>query len=219
STASQTVTVSDDDSAGPIITLGGSIGDENDGQNQTFKWNASDVSGRGKALVATTPGDRTVFPCTDAPGDLDVSALGRGTYQINGSATDADNDSLGDALASSASHSVVVSDDDSAAPVVTLGGSTGNENDGQDQTFTWNVTDAGSGIGSVAVSITRDGTVIHTSTSAAGSFDFNSFGPGTYAISVSASDADNDRADDSLSSSDTRGVIVSDDDSDPPAIS
>ena len=51
-----------------------------------------------------------------------------------------------------ATRTVTVTDDDSAAPVITLGGSQGNENDGQDQTFTWNVADAGSGLGSVASS-------------------------------------------------------------------
>src|SRR2546427_9232829 len=91
------------------------------------------------------------FPCT---------ALCRSTYAINVTATDADADRANDALTSTASRSVTVSDDDTTPPVIVLGGSAGSENDGQDQTFTWNVTDAGSRLGSVPVSITKDGVEI-----------------------------------------------------------
>src|SRR5438270_901696 len=76
--------------------------------------------------------------------------------------------------------------------VIVLGGSSGSENDGQNQVFTWNVSDPGSGLNAVSVSITKNGVEIYNSASASGSFDFNSSGLGTYAMSVSASDADSD---------------------------
>src|SRR5207249_716219 len=123
-----------------------------------------------------------------------------------------------DSLSSSASRSVTVSDDDTAAPVIALGGSTGSENDGQNQNFTWDVSDVGSGLASVGVSITKDGTEIYRSTPASGTFDFNSHGLGTYAINVTATDVDSDRALDSLTSTASRSVTVSDDDTDAPVI-
>src|SRR5439155_24543158 len=97
-----------------------------------------------------------------------------------------------------------VTDDDTAAPFILLGGSQNTENDGQDQVFTWNVTDV-SGLSSVSVVITQDGNPIHTSSAASGSFDFNSYGLGVFQISVNATDNDGDRAGDTSSSSDARG--------------
>src|SRR5206468_1052626 len=141
-----------------------------------------------------------------------------GSYSISVSATDADSDRANDSLTSTASQTVVVSDDDTTAPVITLGGSSGAENDGQDQKFTWSVVDAGSGLGSVSVSIAKDGTEIYTSSNATGSFDFNNQGLGTYVINVTATDADADRAGDSLTSTASRAVVVSDDDTDAPVI-
>src|SRR5205823_4413621 len=104
------------------------------------------------------------------------------------------NDRTGDALSSSASQSVTVTDDDTTPPIITLGGSTGLENDGQDQFFTWNVEDPESGLAFVSVMVTKDGTPIFTSTGENGTFDFNSYGLGEFQIFVSAGNADNDWA-------------------------
>ena len=71
---------------------------------------------------------------------------------------------------------------------------------------------------SEAVTITQDGNVISTSSAASGSFDFNSYGLGVFAINASATDADNDRPNDSLSNSGARSVTVSDDDTTGPTI-
>src|SRR5207253_7601127 len=100
----------------------------------------------------------------------------------------------------------------------TIGGSTGAQNDGQDQMFTWGVTDASSGIGSVLVTITQSGSTIFTSTNASGSFDFNSYGLGTFQISVIATDADNDGVGDAFTTTASQSVTVSDDDTTPPVI-
>src|SRR5205085_1898337 len=151
-------------------------------------------------------------------GSFDFNSYGLGTYNISVDAADADADRADDSLSSTASRTVVVSDDDTAAPVITITGSEGSENDGQDQSFTWNVQDAGSGLGSVSVSITRDGVEIFNSTDASGTFNFDTYGLGTYEINVTATDADADRADDSLSSSASRSVVVSDDDTTPPVV-
>ena len=83
--------------------------------------------------------------------------------------TDADPDWVGDAMTSTAFRSVTVSDDDTALPVIDLTGSQGSQNDGQNQVFTWDISDA-SGLASFSVVITQDGNVIQTSSAANGSF-------------------------------------------------
>src|SRR5439155_748609 len=110
-----------------------------------------------------------------------------------------------------------VSDDDTEVPTIMLIGSEGSENDGQNQSFTWHVSDA-SGLNSVLVTISKDGSVVQTFTTANDSFDFNTFGLGTFDITVSATDADSDRANDALTSNASRSVVVTDDDVAPPTI-
>src|SRR5262249_59025448 len=56
STANQSVTVTDDDIAGPLITLGGSSGSQNDGQTQSFTWDISDASGLSALSVVIKQG-------------------------------------------------------------------------------------------------------------------------------------------------------------------
>src|SRR5205085_1031881 len=155
-------------------------------------------SGLGSVSVSITKDGVEIYNASDATGSFNCDSYGLGTYAMSVSATDADNDRPDDALTTSTSPRVSVSDDDTEAPIITLGGSTGAETDGQDQMFTWSVTDAGSGIGSVLVSITRDGVEIYSSTNASGSFDFNAFGLGTYEMHVGATDADNDRVGDAM---------------------
>jgi hypothetical protein len=118
-------------------------------------------------------------------------------------ATDADNDAASDSLTSTDTRTVTVTDDDDDPPVVTLGG------DEIDKNFTWNVVDTGSGVGTVSVTVTKDGNSIFTSGLASGNFDFNSEGAGDFVITVNASDADNDAAGDASSSNgNTRTVTV-----------
>ena len=95
----------------------------------------------------------------------------------------------------SANDFVVGEDDDDSPPSISLGGSSGTQNHNDLQLFTWDATDP-SGVGSVNVAITKTessfDTQIHTANTATGSFNFDSYGPGTYSISVSAADADSD---------------------------
>src|SRR5439155_12334141 len=109
---------------------------------------------------------------TDAIGSFNFDTLGLGIYDIAVSAADADQDWTGDTLSNSATRSVTVSDDDTDAPVISLGGSNGSENDGQDQKFTWSVTD-GSGLSGVLVTITQNGYVVRTLMSSTGNSDSN----------------------------------------------
>src|SRR5205085_2644483 len=130
----------------------------------------------------------------DAVGSFNFDSYGPGSFTLDVSATDNDNDWIGDNSCSMASRSVTVTDDDTAGPVITLGGSTGSENDGQAQSFSWNVSDA-SGLSALSVVIKKDGATIYSTTdtaNAVGSFNFDSYGLGTFTIDVSATDNDND---------------------------
>jgi len=109
-----------------------------------------------------------------------------------------------------ATSTVNVTDDDTAGPSITLGGSTGTQTDIATQAFTWSTADP-SGISSVAVIVKRGTTVIYSSTSAttSGGYNFDAYGPGTYTLNVTAIDADNDRTGDTATTiAPTRTVIV-----------
>src|SRR5205814_5797156 len=122
-------------------------GAETDAQSHSFNWSITDPGSGIGGLSVTVTRDGTLIYTTsnvaDVSGNFDFTSFGLGTYQIDISATDADNDRANDSLSASASRTVVVSDDDVTPPVITLGGSTGSQTDGENQAFTWNVTDAG----------------------------------------------------------------------------
>ncbi|MCI0683759.1 MAG: peptidylprolyl isomerase [Gemmataceae bacterium] len=209
-TTSFTVTVTDDDTAPPVITLTGSEGTQTDADNQTFSWDVTDAgSGVASTTVSITRDNVEIHSATTATGSFDFNSFGTGVYVMTVNATDADNESPGDALSSMATRMVTVTDDDVDPPLVTLGGSQGNEMEADDQNFTWDVVDAGSGVGSVSVSVTKDNVEIFTSSLTSGSFDFNSEGVGVFVITVDATDADADSAGDAASSNgNTRTVTV-----------
>src|SRR6185436_5583967 len=113
-TQTRTVVVSDDDTAAPVITLGGSTGAENDGQNQHFTWSVSEASGFSAYSVVIKKGATTIFSTTDSTmltGDIDFNSWGLGTYTIEIAATDNDTDWVGDQMNSSDSRTVTVTDD------------------------------------------------------------------------------------------------------------
>ncbi len=217
SSAELLVTVTDDDSAAPVIDLTGSNGSETDGQTQSFDWDVTDISELTTASVTVTKNGATVFSSTNLSDSFHFNALGPGDYQIDVTAADNDADRANDSLTSSATRTVTVTDDDTAAPVISLTGSSGSESDALAQSFTWGVTD-NIGLGTVDVTVTKGADVVFTSTSASGTFNFDALGPGEYQITTEADDADNDWTGDTLSTSATRTVTVTDDDSAAPVI-
>src|SRR5439155_27124580 len=136
---------------------------------QGFNRRVSDASGLASYTVTITRNGATIFSC-NADGSFDFNSYGVGTYELSVSATDADNDRANDNLSSSMGRTVVISDDDTTPPLIVLGGSQGSEYDGQNQNFTWNVTDA-SGLDSVRVTIHKNGSVIQTLSSTWGALD------------------------------------------------
>src|SRR5437763_4395036 len=96
-TKNQSVTVSDDDTTGPIITPGGSQNSETDGQTQSFNWSVSDPSGISALSVVITrddgTGPATIFSSNDPnvlSDNYNFDTWGLGTYTLTINATDAD---------------------------------------------------------------------------------------------------------------------------------
>ncbi len=103
-----------------------------------------------------------------------------------------------------------VIDDDTAAPTITTGGSSGTVDAAATQEFTWSIDDASGSTSRVAV--TRNGIEIfareYTDNVAADAFNFDSYGIGSYELTITATDKDNDRDNDSLTSTATQLVNV-----------
>jgi autotransporter-associated beta strand protein len=233
-TNNRSVVVTDDDTVAPKIWLANVALSQLDSQEQFFLWEVTDASGLSSLCVTVIQqddqGTREVFrteTLSHAISQMCFDEFGLGSFTITVSATDNDVDRVGDQLTATATKTVVVTDDDTSAPIIELYGSVGNEVDGQTQGFSWRVVgEPFSKLQSVAVAITRDSGTgpeqVYFSADPTypviGSFNFDAFGIGTYHISVSATDGDNDRAGDSLSATGSRTVVVSDDDIAPPAV-
>src|SRR5439155_2642192 len=121
-TATASITIND--VTPPQIVLGGSSGNENDGQTQAFTWSVSDPSGLGSLLVTVTHDGNTVFTSASAFGSVNFDSLGLGLFEIVVNAAD------GVGNTTTASRSVNVGDDDTSGPAIITSGSTGSETDG-----------------------------------------------------------------------------------------
>jgi len=104
----------------------------------------------------------------------------------------------GDGSTDSASGSFTVTDDDVSGPSITITNAADDDITGASETasragaaFRWTTTDS-SGVALVAATITKDGEYVATVRSG-GQFSLAALPPGTYFISISATDGDNDR--------------------------
>jgi ELWxxDGT repeat protein len=164
--ATRTVTVTDDDTDPPAITLGGSVGTESHGLTQAFTWAAADPTGLGPVMVTVTRDGETIYSSTSGTGAFNFDAYGLGTYTVTVTAADADADWAGDAAAATASRTVVVTnaaptaDDGSvvtAEDTAVAGHVTGGDPDGDPVTFA-----VLNGPAFGAVSFHADGTFTYT---------------------------------------------------------
>jgi hypothetical protein len=197
------VTNADDEAPGPVITLSGSSGLENDGQGQGFSWEISSLLGLQSVQVEIRQGVAVIHTSSAASGSLVFDSAGLGSFTIDVTATDANATSL-------ATRSVTVSDDDDDGPGIVLGGASGVQSDLVSQRFSWAIADA-AGIVGGTIRVWRDAAIIFQTSSAAtpnGSFEFDSFGPGTYVLEVTATDGDADWSGDAASTTASRSVQV-----------
>jgi hypothetical protein len=211
----------DDDQLPPSIVLSGSSGNQVDQAGQSFAWSVQDDSGLSALSVVVTrdagSGPTEIFRSTalTPSGSFNFDAFGLGTFAIVVTATDNDADRPNDQLSATASRTVIVADDDPAAPRIQFTGSMGVEVDSQEQFFRWVIQDdngaVNTPIAAMEVSITRDGQLIfHTSDTARAidSFNFDSYGAGLYEITASVTESDNDWSGDQLSRAATQRVDV-----------
>ncbi|MGE3807491.1 MAG: hypothetical protein AB7K24_22745, partial [Gemmataceae bacterium] len=176
------------------VTLNASATD-GDGQALSYSWDLNgdgifgDVTGQSPFVSRST---------------LRSYGINLGTYAIRVRASD------GYGPTTSAFSYIVVTDDDTTAPTITLTGSSGTQTTTQNQQFNWQIQDVSGS--SSTVTVRRDGVLIfsrnYTSNVSSDSFDFNSYGLGSYVISINATDHDSDRPGDASSSSLSRTVNV-----------
>ena len=207
----------DDDTAAPNLTITSSA-ESTDGSDNRVAWNATDLSGIERVTAQVYRNDVQIIDGPVGPTDsFDLNAFGPGSYVVTVVAEDSDSDWTGDSLASIENAQFVISDDDTAAPEITISG--GGEFDNENNVVSWAVADA-SGLAEVRVDVTRNGVLLNDGSNAepSGSVDLNSLGVGNYRVSVFALDADNDWADDQLSATTVREFVISDDDTTDPLI-
>ena len=215
STASGEFIVTDDDDAAPTIVV--TVEDENDGSLNEASWVVEDPSGVDSVSILVTRDNVQIFDrVVPAINSINLDEFGPGEYTIAVRAEDADQDWVGDQRTSIENAGFVITDDDTEAPEIVITPS--DPSDGEDNTISWSVTDD-SGLATVTATISRNGVeILSGSVDAVGSLDINELGVGNYSISVQATDADDDWADDSLSSSVSADFVVIDDDTQAPEI-
>jgi len=200
-TATRSVTVVPGESA-PTIVVSGSSGDQLDSEQQLFSWEITDVNGDlDSSIVSILHDGVEVATSTDSMGQFTFDGLGLGLFTMLVTAED----SLGQQ--STAERTVVVTDDDTIGPEISISGSSGTEMPEQEQAFQWTVSDL-SGLSQVAVSVTHDGVLIFNTTDESGSFVFDDLRLGQFMIEVTADDADDDWSEDATSSVATQSVTV-----------
>ncbi|HYH63926.1 MAG TPA: hypothetical protein VD866_04440 [Urbifossiella sp.] len=193
----------------PAIQLGGAVGEQDDGREHVFLWEVTDPDDDLNAVwVEVLHDGAAIYTSTAAAGQFRLNAFGLGEFLITVTASDAGG------ATRTVTRTATVTDDDSAPPDITLGGSLGTESDSQAQSFSWSVVDA-SGFTFLSVVVTRDTgngpEVVFNSTdpaAASGGISLETYGPGTYDITVAAIDGDGDRPGDGLSASAQRAVVV-----------
>jgi ELWxxDGT repeat protein len=216
-TTSNSFTLFDDDATAPSINFTNATS-QPDSANNVVSWSITDASGiASRSVLLRRLSDNSVlFSSTSSnSGSFNLNGLPPGTYRIEATATDADNDRSGDSLTSSNTETFSIFDDDTQGPLIVLGGSVGSESHGLTQAYTWSVSDP-SEIAGTSVVIMRNGSTIHTSSAPSGSFNFDSFGVGDYVIEVASTDVDNDWPGDASSRTASRTVTVTN--ADPVAI-
>ncbi|MEZ6034466.1 MAG: PKD domain-containing protein [Planctomycetaceae bacterium] len=194
----------------PIITLGEFDEVITDGDLPlNLWWSGSDPDTVDQQSYLTGGGilrrdGEIVDELDDVTGRIQVTPdLGLGPFSLSVSVADRE-------VEATAAYSFSVVDDDTAAPTITVGGSSGTVDAAATQEFTWSIDDESGSTSRVAV--TRNGTEIfareYTDNVAVDAFNFDSYGIGSYELTITATDKDNDRDNDSETSTATQLVNV-----------
>ncbi|MCA9150225.1 MAG: PKD domain-containing protein, partial [Planctomycetales bacterium] len=183
-----------------VSSLSGPTGTRTDADLPlSYSWTTSDADNDNLTVQSVlTRNNTTIATSSSANGSLQITSadlLGTfpQTFKISVTAND------GTHQTSPATRSVTITDDDTEAPTVTLGGSVGDELAVDTQEFTWSVDDPSGS--TTTVTVTRNGSPIftrsYTENVALDSFNFDSYGVGEYVLTVDAADNDADRENDS----------------------
>lgn len=201
---SEEITIIDDDIISPFINYT-YIGDGTDNNSGEIIISASDESG----LFDDPSGS---YPVPNTPG----------LHRFTISATDNDDDRPNDRLTESITISIRIVDDDRSPPEIDIQ-YVGNSDDNDPGYFEWNVSDQDSGISDLNVDVSYESVeglsdyTINLGNNETGSWNLPN-NLGNYTIEVTASDNDNDRSNDRLTSHKKFSNLVIDDDDLPPEI-
>lgn len=214
----------DDDTTPPVIEI--QADDSLDGEDTFLTWRVSDESGLNGLIDVNIWKDGEPIPIAvfANEGGTSLNTYGPGNFQITVSGEDGDNDWEGDSLSSTATRNFVVSDDDTEPPVISIDPASGAlQGPDGDNTFGWTVNDVDSGIGNGFVRLEReaaDGSFERldqrtfefndTQKTVSGEVSVKDFGLGVYRLTVTASDADRDFANDVLTAQATSILEVAD---------
>ncbi|MGC4006025.1 MAG: hypothetical protein QM811_24050 [Pirellulales bacterium] len=235
-TATHTLTLTDDDTTAPTLVVSGNSA-FTDAQTVNFDITAGDASGIGPVTVQILKdgiirstqqfSPQNGVPTNFIPTGSLATDFGFGQYTVTVSVADRDNDRPGDALTTTnTSYSFTLNDDDAAGPTLSV---TGNATFTDAQSVSFNVlaTDA-SGIPLATVTIFKGSTTVFTRTYEPTSgvpFNVNAgnlaatYGLGAYQVAITARDGDNDRENDvSTSTYTTYAFSIVDDDTTGPTV-
>lgn len=196
----------------PSISTSGA-GNVADSSHHTLSWNAFDPDRSSLASVDVDlmRGSTVLRSSSSASGSLQVlKSDGPGSYRLRVRATERPDNTFPTVSREVYSGYLNVVDDDTANPSIVVGGSSGTEVAAGDQHFTWSISDASGSTSDVTV--LKNGQPLfsrhYTTDVGSDSFDFNSYGVGSYTLSITATDNDTDRTGDQLTATEVVHVNV-----------
>lgn len=86
---------------------------------------------------------------------------------------------------------VLITVAESQPPQISLGGSSGEEQESETQSFTWQITDPDNALFDASIVVRQDGAIVFEDDSFAGNFEFDHLGTGAFTIEVEARDVTN----------------------------
>ena len=231
--ASRSITIVDDDTAGPLIVFSQpNVPVGNDGTlPRRFLFTVNDGSLLSSASYSLTrdTGSGPVEIATGAvnldSNTVDIAPYGTGAFTLTVTATDGDADRDGDASTSTLSRSITITDDDTTGPLIVF--SEPNVPVGNDGTtprrFEFTVNDS-SLLSSASYVLTRDtgSGPVEIATGPvnldSNTVDIVPFGLGAFTLTVTATDGDADWAGDASTTTRSHSITIVDDDTTAPTI-
>jgi hypothetical protein len=179
------------DNVPPVVTITGS--GEKDSDNPTLSWTATDVVDELAVRMRLEHNGVEVFNgLVDPSGLFSLNDFGVGDFKMTVSANDG-------AVTVEEMREWTTMDDDTFPPDLTMRGPGQHIHPWDRAKFEWSAGDIESGVSSVQLNVTRNGQVVRSSNEIAGELSLEGLPVGEYEWRIVVEDSDNDRPNDSLS--------------------